>query len=124
MEASLIIAAAIVRKAQLRGEQIAARIEDGFLDATTLMEFLVLRGVPLRTAHEIVGKMVRLCEKRGCRLADLSHADFDSAYMGLTPEVYEVLGVSRALMAFRSEGSTAPSEVARQLDLWKVRVMA
>ncbi len=124
VEASVIIAAAIVRKAQLKGERIALHLEDGFLDATTLMEFLVLRGVPLRTAHEIVGKMVRMCEKRGCRLADLSPADFDSAYMGLTPGVYEVLGVSRALMAFRSEGSTAPSEVARQLDLWKVRVMA
>jgi argininosuccinate lyase len=122
VEASLDLAAAIVRQARLKGEQIAARIEDGFLDATTLMEFLVGRGVPLRTAHEIVGKMVRLCEKRGCRLVELGQADFDSAHPGLTPGVYEVLGVSRALMAFRSEGSTAPSEVERQLDLWKKRL--
>ncbi len=122
VEASLDLAAAIVRQARLKGEQIAARIEDGFLDATTLMEFLVGRGVPLRTAHEIVGKMVRLCEKRGCRLVELGQADFDSAHPGLTPGVYEVLGVSRALMAFRSEGSTAPAEVERQLDLWKKRL--
>lgn len=122
VEASLSIASPLVRQSRLRGETIAARLEDGFLDATTLMEFLVLRGVPLRTAHEIVGKLVRLCEARGCRLADLSDTDFESAHPGLTPGVYGVLGVSRALGAFRSEGSTAPQEVQRQLSAWGDRL--
>jgi len=122
VEASLDLAGAIVRQSSLRGDSIQKRIEDGFLDATTLMEFLVLRGVPLRTAHEIVGKLVRLCETRGCRLADLGDLDFESASPGLTPGVYEVLGVSRSLAAFRSEGSTAPLEVARQLDSWRNRL--
>ena len=47
------------------------RIEDGFLDATTLMEFLIAQGLPMRSAHESVGKLVRLSEERGCRLAEL-----------------------------------------------------
>src|SRR5437667_5383394 len=60
--ASLELAAPLVRETRLRREVIAARLEDGYLDATTLMEFFIGRGVPMRTAHEAVGKLVRLCE--------------------------------------------------------------
>ena len=47
------------------------RLDAGFLDATTLMEALIGRGVPMRSAHEAVGNLVRECEQRECRLADL-----------------------------------------------------
>lgn len=46
VSASLELAAAVVRESRLRREVIASRLEDGFLDATTLMEFLIGRGVP------------------------------------------------------------------------------
>src|SRR3989442_2827978 len=49
--ASLELAAAMVRQTRLRRETIAARLEDGYLDATTLMEFFVVQGVPMRLAH-------------------------------------------------------------------------
>lgn len=115
----LLIAAAIVRAARLRRDVIASGLEKGFLDATTLMELLVARGLPMRLAHEAVGKLVRLGEQRGCRLADLSANDFDSVAPGVGSAVYEVLGVPRALAAFRSYGSTAPAEVDRQLKYWR-----
>src|SRR5438874_431682 len=71
VSASLELAAALVRDTTFRRESIAARIEDGYLDATTLMECFVKHGVPLRSAHEAVGKLVRQCEERNCKLADL-----------------------------------------------------
>src|SRR5207253_3838035 len=75
--ASLELAAGLVRGTRLRREVIAARLEDGFLDATTLMEHCVAHGVPLRAAHEAVGKLVKLCEERRCRLAELPPEVFD-----------------------------------------------
>jgi hypothetical protein len=36
--------------------------------------------------------------------------------------VYEVLGAEQAVMAFSSEGSTAPAEVAKQVAAWKQRL--
>src|SRR5207249_1017097 len=47
VDASLELAAALVRETRFRADSIAARLEDGFLDATTLMEFLVMQGMPL-----------------------------------------------------------------------------
>ncbi len=120
--ASLEVAAALIRETRLRQDVIAARLEAGHLDATTLMEFLILQGTPMRSAHEAVGKLVRLCEERRCRLADLPPEMYESVRTGLGATVYRVLGVANALAAFRSYGSTAPAEVTRQLTLWRERV--
>jgi argininosuccinate lyase len=118
----LELAAALVEGSRLRREVIAARLEEGFLDATTLMELLVLRGLPLRTAHEAVGRLVRECEARGCRLADLPAEVFEAVQPGLSQQAPQVLGIANALKAFRSAGSTAPAEVARQLAAWEERL--
>ncbi len=120
--ASLELAAPLVRESRFRAEAIASRLEDGFLDATTLMEFCILQGVPMRAAHEAVGKLVRLCEERRCRLADLPLEVYENVSAGLSDGVYKVLGVANALAAFRSVGSTAPAEVERQLVAWRTRI--
>jgi argininosuccinate lyase len=120
--ASLELAAALVRETRFRKEVIAARLEDGFLDATTLMEYLIAQGVPMRSAHEAVGKLVRTCIERRCRLADLPVEVYEAVRPGLGAGIYRVLGVANALNAFRSAGSTAPVEVAKQLELWRSRL--
>ena len=53
------------------------------------------------------------------RLADLPLADFQAAHSELNAEVFDVLGVDKAVAAFVSYGSTAPHEVARQVSAWK-----
>jgi argininosuccinate lyase len=120
VEACLELAAVVAEGASLRTDRIAERLEEGFLDATTLMEFLIQKGVPQRRAHEAIGSLVGLCERRGLsRLADLSDADLAAADPLLSPDVRGLLGVANAVKAFRSYGSTAPAEVEKQLDFWK-----
>lgn len=122
VSASLELAAALVRDTTFRREVIASRIEDGYLDATTLMEFFVKQGVPLRSAHEAVGKLIRQCEDRRCRLIALPAESFDAIQAGLSEKVRGVLGVANALTAFQSFGSTAPAQVAAQLAAWQQRL--
>jgi argininosuccinate lyase len=120
----LELAAALIAKTRFRTEVIAKRIEEGFLDATTLMEWLIVQGIPMRSAHEAVGKLVRLGEERHCRLADLGADAFDSVRPGLSTDVYTVLGARNALAAFRSAGSTSPQEVERRLAFWRAQLAA
>jgi argininosuccinate lyase len=123
VESCLELAAVVVEGATLRAERIAERLDEGFLDATTLMEFLIQRNVPQRTAHEVIGRLVGLCEHQGIkRLADLSNAELAGAHPQLGPEVRGLLGVENAIKAFCSYGSTAPAEVEKQLELWMQRL--
>ncbi|MEI6109586.1 MAG: argininosuccinate lyase, partial [Actinomycetes bacterium] len=91
--ACLELAPSIVRLARLRVETINARLEEGFLDATTLMEYLISKGVPMRSGHEIVGKLVRLCESRSIKLADLSLSELQQACDKIEADVSNSLGV-------------------------------
>ena len=120
----LELAAGLIEDARFRREVIEARIEEGFLDATTLMELLIAKGMPMRSAHEAVGKLVRLGEEQGRRLADLPAEVFEKVKPGLAADVVSVLGVRNAVAAFRSAGSTAPAEVAKQLAAWRERLAA
>jgi argininosuccinate lyase len=122
VEACLELAAAVVAGAELNRPAIHERIERGYLDATTLMEHLIKRGVPQRTAHEIIGRLVATAMQRDVPLADLPLAEFQAAHPSLDQSVFGVLGVEQAVMAFTSEGSTAPAEVAKQTAAWKARL--
>ncbi|MEW4570211.1 argininosuccinate lyase [Tautonia sp. JC769] len=116
------LASIVVSGARLNRDRIASRLDEGFLDATTLMEYLILKGVPQRTGHGVVGKLVSLCESRSCRLADLSLADFQAACPAIEEDVVHSLGVTNAVRAFRSTGSTAPDQVRAQLAEWRERL--
>jgi argininosuccinate lyase len=73
----------------------------------------------MRTAHEAVGTLVRQCEQKKCRLADLPPAEFEKVCPGIGPKLKDVLGVENAVKAIKSSGSTAPAEVEKQLTYWK-----
>src|SRR5256885_15930569 len=67
------MAAAIVNSASYDKDRIEPTLDRGFLDATSLAEYLVTQGIPFRTAHHIVGTLVARCEKEGKHaLAQLS----------------------------------------------------
>ena len=120
VDACLDLAAVVVEGASLRADRIAERLDEGFLDATTLMEFLIQQEVPQRTAHAVIGRLVGQCESRGLkRLADLSDTDLLAAHPSLGPGTRERLGVANAVQAFQSYGSTAPEQVETQLQRWK-----
>lgn len=116
------LAAAVVAGAELNRETIASRLDRGYLDATTLMEYLIGVGVPQRSAHEIIGELVGLAMKQDVPLAGLELSDFQAAHAALDEHVFEVLGVEHAIDAFVSYGSTAPEHVAQQVKQWQERL--
>src|SRR5258706_238519 len=106
----LTMAAAIVNSASFIKENIAPTLERGFLDATSLAEYLVTKGVPFRTAHHIVGGLVLKCEKEGKHaLAQLSLADFQQAageHGGkIGQDVYEPLGAHKVVQRNQTPGA-------------------
>lgn len=120
--ACLELAAPLIEQAELNRESICARLEEGYLDATTLMEDLIRRGRPQRTAHELVGKLVCAASERGVPLARLSLDELRGCDPELDASVYEALGTRNAVAAFVSFGSTAPAEVDGQLAAWRRRL--
>ncbi len=120
--ACLDVAIPIVQQTRLKVASIRRRLEEGYLDATTLMEFLIKQGIPQRTAHHFVGELVRKAAKTERKLADLPLEEFQRISPNLDRSVYDGLGVDGAIQSFVSAGSTAPELVLGQIAAWKNRL--
>lgn len=122
VSASLALAAPLVAGTTLNREAIASRLERGYLDATSLMEYLIRRGTPQRSAHGIVGRLVRLGIETNRALAELPLETLKEACELVDETVYDYLGAANAVKSMKSYGSTAPEQVRFQIDAWKKRL--
>jgi len=132
----LEMAARIVATTRFNEDRIKAGLDKGFLDATSLAEYIVTRGVAFRTAHQAVGRLVRLCQERGLdQLSQLSVDDFNNvcAEVGAAveggsqvcdPQVYDWLGARKVVERYQTAGNAGLSGFEQQLAAWKERLSA
>lgn len=121
--ACLELAVPIVQGSILQIDAISKRLDQGYLDATALMEALMIQGIPQRTAHHKVGALVALAKEQGKSLVELSDADFQKVDPGFNgPQLRQSLGVQGAVASYRSYGSSGPSFVADQVSAWKKKL--
>ncbi len=119
----LQMAEAIVRHTVFNTDRIAAGLDEGFLDATALAEYLVNRGVPFRQAHGIVGALVAQCEKENKRkLADLTIEQFKAACDKIDDDVYTTLNPTGVCRAYQTAGAAGPDAAKAQIAFWKNKI--
>jgi len=96
----------------------------GFATATDLADWIVRRiGLPFRQAHHIVGSLVKLAERDGRALSDLSLREMREVEPRITKAVYNVLTVERSVASRTSYGGTAPDNVRRQAKAARKRYL-
>lgn len=100
-------------------EQMRKAAAAGYPTATDLADYLTRRGVPFRTAHDIVGRVVRHASEAGCDIAELSLDDLRSYSDVITDDVYKVLTLEGSVAARNHVGGTAPNQVLKQVDRWE-----
>ena len=118
VEACLQLAVPIVEGAVLQRTAIAARLEKGYLDATTVMEHFIRNGMPQRTAHHLVGSLVAVATARDVPLSELTNGEIEAAGAPLVPDFRAVCGAQGAVSAYQSYGSSSPEQVRKQIQNW------
>jgi len=119
INASLDMTAAIVNNTRFNTKHIAAGLDEGFLDATSLAEYLVRKSVPFRQAHGIVGKLVAECIAEGKNLADLEIARLQQACSLIESDVYSSLGAGNVADQYATDAAPGPGQLANQIQYWK-----
>lgn len=108
-------AAATVVRALTLDRARAERGASGFLLATDVADYLVARGVPFRTAHETVGRIVRELIASGRDFDALAPAEWRAYHARFGDDVMKVVTARASVQAKKSPMSTQPAAVARQL---------
>jgi argininosuccinate lyase len=106
--------ATVVRTLALRADHARAAAS-GLLLATEVADFLVSRGVPFRTAHEVTGRIVRDLHTAGRDFASLTLDDWRRYDAHFDDGVFAAITPDAAVAARRTPQSTNPSAVAAAL---------
>ena len=94
---------------------MAEATRHGCMTATDLADYLVVKGVPFREAHGIVGRAVAYCVDNGCELENLSLEQLRQFSQGIDTDVFAVLSVEGSVNSRISTGGTGRQRVEEAL---------
>lgn len=117
-----ICAAGMIDTMAVNSDAMFAQTQNGYLEATDIADYLAKKGMPFREAHEVVGKLVLTCNKRGCKLGDLSMEDLKEASDLFQDDVRDCLDIKKIVDARQTLGGTATSQVKAQLEAVKANL--
>ena len=118
IEASLDMACGIISNMKFNVTAIAAGLDEGFLDATALAEYLVKKGIPFREAHGIVGQLVAKCEKESKKFSEINLDEMKLACAAIEQDVFDCLGAANVANSYVTEGAAGPNQAKRQIGYW------
>ncbi len=107
-------ASAVVRTLTLDRAR-TTRGASGFLLSTDVADYLVSKGVAFRTAHEVVGGMVRKMLAEGREFEPLTPAEWKAYHPAFGDDVMKVVTAQASVRAKKTPQSTNPDAVKAQL---------
>ena len=84
---------------------------EGFLEATDLADYLTAKGTPFRDAHEIIGRLVLHCSKKGLRLSELRLEQLQAFSESFEADALALLDPVTLVKRRDLPGGTAPKQV-------------
>ena len=115
LQACLKVLTAMIGRLTFNRARMEAGAAGGFSTATDVAEYLVMKGVPFREAHGIVGKMVAFCMRKKKTLTDLTLTELRTFYPGFGKDLFERLTVRQSVNARHVAGGTAEETVRRRI---------
>jgi argininosuccinate lyase len=101
-------------------DRMKAAVYSNFSTATDLADYLVKKGIPFRKSHEIVGSIVRFCEKEKKDFYKLSIDEFRLFSDLVDDDVYEIIDPLNSTERKRSAGSTSTAEIIKQIKMLRL----
>ncbi|MFH1847302.1 MAG: argininosuccinate lyase [Candidatus Omnitrophota bacterium] len=120
--AELAIMADLVGTIKIKKVSMLKALEDEFIYATDLAEYLVRKGVAFRDAHDIIGSIVRYCTDKKISVSDLSIADLKNFSDKLEDDIFGLLNPDVSVGNKKTLGSTNPGFVKKEIGFWKKRL--
>lgn len=108
-------ATGMIETMRVNSDAMMAQARKGYLAATDVADYLAKKGMPFRRAHEVVGHLVLLCDKRGCDLDDLSLEDFKAESDFFEADITQALDLPSIVAARTTYGGTGHEAVKEQL---------
>jgi argininosuccinate lyase len=113
---------AMIRELEFDTGVMRQAASDPALLATDLADYLVLRGLPFRQAHEAIGGLVAYCQEHQRQLPDLSLDEYRQFSDRFEQDLYEVFHLDSAMTKRVAIGAPSVKNVAAELEAWDAKL--
>jgi argininosuccinate lyase len=98
-------------------EVMAASAKNGFTNATDAADYLVIKGVPFRDAHGIIGQLVLYCIDRKLALEDLTLEEYKAISPVFEQDIYEAISLTTCVEKRNTIGAPGQEAMAKVIKL-------
>lgn len=119
VKASLHVLTKMIETVYVHESRIKKAVNDAMLLATDMADYLVIKGVPFRNAHEIIGKMVGHCVETTKALTDLTLDEMKGFSVAFEEDVKKIMNLKASITARKTTGAPSYKNVDAQLSRWE-----
>ncbi len=106
----------MVSSMKIRSQNMYKAAQGGFTNATDIADYLVKKGIPFRSAHEIIGKMVLYCIQKEKSIDRLAMEEFKSFSQAIQEDVYTEISLEKCVSGRNLPGGPARESVLASIS--------
>jgi len=106
----------MIKTMKIKEEKMARGATGGFTNATDLADYLVKNGVPFRSSHAIVGKMVAKAVEKGCDLDEFTLEEMKEFSDLIKEDIYEAISIKTCVDERNVIGGPAKNQVLAEIE--------
>ncbi|TGB03990.1 argininosuccinate lyase [Halobacillus salinus] len=119
LDGALSLLAPMIETMEVKSENTREAVNQDYSNATDIADYLAIKGLPFRQAHEIIGRIVLYAIQQNKYLLDLSLEEYQDFSPLFEKDIYKKLAPDQVVAARNSEGGTGFEQVQNQLKLAK-----
>ena len=103
-------------------ENMKRALDEGFITATDVADYLSRKGMPFRQSHEVTGKIVGYAEEKGRELMNLHISEYQMFSNLFDEDLYDFITLDGSIKSRKSYGGTAKKNVVKMIKLAKKEI--
>ncbi len=112
----------MVEVMEVNSENMYESAKQGYVNATDLADYLVVKGLPFRDAYNISGRVVSYCLGRGVILEELPLEEYKQFSPLIEEDVHQRLQLRTCVERRNSAGGTSPASVRAQIEFIRAKL--
>lgn len=122
VKACLEVLSAMLNSIEFKHKNMKKALNEGFITATDVADYLSRKGLPFRQSHEVTGNIVSYAEGKGLELMDLSILEFKKFSKLFEDDLYNFITLDGSIQSRKSHGGTAKKNVLKMIKTAKKEI--
>jgi len=105
----------MIKNLKFNRKRMQKEASGGFSAATDVAEYLVMKGIPFRESHGIVGRLVAYCIEKNKGISDLTMKEFHRFHGAFENDIFDRITVKNVINARKCVGGTSEKMVLTRI---------